>query len=86
MWVEVGSTNETVVTPAGTFLNCYRLDVVYPFFSSVGHGYNSFFFAPGVGLVQYVAFSASDDEDTTYRLHHAKIRALDGKVYRIGQR
>lgn len=80
----VGSTNETVATPAGTFQNCYRLDVEYPPIALVSQGYKSFSFAPGVGLVQYVTFSPVGI--VTYRLRHAKIRAFNGTMYRIGQK
>jgi len=92
MWkMTVGSTNETVVTPAGTFNNCYRLDVEYLPTALVSKGYKSFYFAPGVGLVQYVMFGTDEvtiwwNEVTIWSLHHAKVRAFNGMLYRIGQK
>ncbi len=67
---KVGAVNETVMTPAGTFVGCYRLDVL--------QGGKSFWFAPGVGMVR---FSVGV---TDFRLRRAKVKGTDGAVYAIG--
>lgn len=78
--MKVGSTNETVATPAGTFKNCYRLNA-----TPAGWGAGvSYWFAPGVGLVQYIEWKATTGVKL-YRLHHAKIKGSDAKTYTIGQ-
>jgi len=70
--MKVVALNETVSTPAGTFVGCYRLDLV------TGTGYRSFSFAPGVGLVRFVKGSL------TWKLHRAKIKGSDGEWYTLG--
>ncbi|MBI2900498.1 MAG: hypothetical protein HYY17_09950 [Planctomycetes bacterium] len=79
--MKVGGTDETVNTPAGTFTGCYRLDVAEN--GAMDAGYGSFWFAPGVGLVQYTTIWIGGQH--TYRLHHAKIKGSDGKTYGFGQ-
>lgn len=89
----VGAVKEAVVTPAGRFPECYRLDVVE------GHGHLSvadpriheqFWFARGVGLVQY---SVSDFSSVggnvvlhraNYSLRYARLRGSDGAWYSLG--
>lgn len=80
--LKVGAKNETVVTPAGTFTGCYRLDALENVGADIGYG--SFWFAKGVGLVQYgkIKFWGED----LYQLTSAKIKGSDGKVYTIGQK
>ena len=75
--IEVIGVKETVVTPAGTFKNCYSLSVS-------GSPYKSFTFAPGVGLVRYTKLEMMDIM-VIYSLRRAKVKGSDGIVYRIGQ-
>ncbi len=79
--LKVTATNETVKTPAGTFEKCYRVDVVESPIADAG--YNTYWFAKGVGLVQYKKgwWGGSN----THSLHHAKVKGSDGKVYKVGQ-
>ncbi len=79
---KVGATNETVVTPAGTFTGCYRLDFVLPTNAVLGAYYKSLLFAPGVGMVGYthVTFEGT----SVFRLKKLKLKGADGKVYIIG--
>lgn len=81
--LKVGALNETVVTPAGRF-SCTRVDMAEP--GSGGYeviNSKSFWFAPGVGLVQY-SLEHWDTTIVTYALHHAVIRGSDKKTYTIG--
>jgi len=78
--LKVVANNEKVVTPAGTFTGCYRLDAKN---NAMDAGYSSFWFAPGVGLVQYGKVWIGGVQ--LYRLHRAKVRGSDGKVYAFGQ-
>lgn len=71
--VKVTAVNQTVVTPAGTFKGCYRLDAL-----SAWPSFSSFWFAPGIGLVRYSAMAK------IHSLRSATIRGTDGKVYTIG--
>ena len=77
--LKVGSKNDTLLTPLGTFKNCYRLDVQYPTNVLIGVGYKSFWFAPGVGLVGYNKFNP--EGPVNFRLESAKILGSDGKLY-----
>lgn len=77
--MKVGATNEKVVTPAGTFMNCYRLDVTKTIVAD--DGYSQFWFAPGIGLVQYSTFWIGGSQ--IHALERAAIKGTDGKVYTI---
>ncbi len=79
--LEVGETNETVVTNAGTFTGCYRLDAMQSF--GTNSGYSSFWFARGIGLVQYGKVTLGGTK--LYRLHSARVQSWNGKFYSIGQ-
>lgn len=79
--LKVGSKNDTLQTPVGTFKNCYRLDVHYPPNALVGFGYKSFWFAPGVGLVGYNKFNP--EGPMNFRLESAKIKGSNGKLYSL---
>lgn len=88
MWkMKVGSVKDTVVTPAGTFENCYRLDVIYLPPKPSSWGYHSFHFAPGVGMVQFKTFTVTSAvAPVSYKLLRARIKGTNGKVYRMGQK
>lgn len=75
----VGATNETVQTPAGRFTGCYRLDVQGS--GILAPQFGSFWFAPGVGLVQYV--NPWTDGSKMMRLRYAKVRGSDGAWYTV---
>jgi hypothetical protein len=79
--LKVGAKNVTVMTPAGTFKDCYRIDVAASAMADAGYG--SFWFAPGVGLVQYETIWIGGSK--LYKLDSAKIRGSDNKLYVIGQ-
>lgn len=81
--MRVGWTNDTVTTPAGTFKGCYRLDTVNPQTAPTGAAYHSYWFAPGIGLVQ--SLSGSYMKNTYRRLLRATLKGSDGKTYFIGQ-
>lgn len=76
--LRVGSTNATVTTRAGKFLGCYRLDGV----GSTTAQFGSFWFAPGVGLVQYTRRHGTNPLQTL-SLRDAKIRNTDGILYTV---
>lgn len=78
--LKVGAKNETVVTPAGTFQGCYRLDVVPT--SGTAPGFGSFWFAPGVGLVQYSKPMFIGAQ--VFKLQFAKVTGSDKKSYSFG--
>ncbi len=80
--LKVGAVNETVVTPAGTFTGCYRIDHVA---DTVAYaGVERFWFAPGIGLVQYSAQTLWGG--IVYRLNRAKVWcSTDGNFYTIGK-
>lgn len=80
--LKVGAKNATVVTPAGTFTGCYRLDALENVGADIG--YTSFWFAKGVGLVQYGKIKFWGE--SLYQLSSAKIKGSDGKFYTIGQK
>lgn len=77
--LKVGAIDETVETPAGMFLGCYRLDVAASTIADGGYG--SFWFAPGVGLVQYSKPWIGGTN--FYRLVSVTIQGSDGKVYTL---
>lgn len=79
---KVGTVNATVATPAGTFTGCYRLDSVGSYIADAGYG--SFWFAPGIGLVQYSEIWIGGEK--LYKLRSAKIKGSDGATYLIGQK
>jgi len=79
--LKMGSKHDTLQTPVGTFENCYRLDVQYPFMVFIGIRYKSFWFAPGVGLVGYN--KSTLDGLLTFRLESAKIKGSNGKFYSL---
>jgi len=78
--MRVKAVNQSVVTPAGTFHGCYRLDVQPPgsLWATM-----KFYFAPGIGLVQYERFQTF--EFVIHRLHQATLRGTDGVWYTIGR-
>jgi len=80
---KVGATSQTVVTPAGTFPGCYRLDFTPSSNIAPGKRFGSLWFAAGVGLVQFTTV-----HNWTVQLHKlfsATIRGTDGKRYSIGK-
>ncbi len=79
--VTVLAKKETVITPAGTFKNCYRVAFKYNTEEFLSSWYTSFAFAPGIGLVQYSMWAGSGK---TFNLRRAKLKGSDGKVYLIG--
>jgi hypothetical protein len=76
----VGATDQIAHTPAGRF-PCYRLDVVET--NSASAPYGSFWFARGIGLVQFTA--RVNGAWQVFRLEKATIRGIDGVPYDIGQ-
>jgi len=80
-YLMVGAKNETVVTPVGTFTGCYRIDVVIS--TIADGGYMAFWFAPGVGLVQYKRLWIGGPK--LYKLESAKIQGSDNQQYGIGR-
>lgn len=72
--MKVGSVDETVEAPAGTFTGCYRLDAV--------SGQASFWFASGIGLVQYGKKWGGGMKK--FRLRRADVWGTDGKQYTVG--
>lgn len=70
--VQVGARDETVVTPAGTFTGCTRLDYQI---NCTDAGVRSEWLAPGVGVVQYTTSSIMGLVE--HRLQRA---IVDGKV------
>ncbi len=77
--IQVGATDESVTTPAGQFVGCYRLDVIE---ASSGEK-TSFSFAAGVGIVQIVR--KKGEKVDTVRLRRARVKGADGAVYSIGR-
>lgn len=71
--LKVGSINDTVPAPAGTFKGCYRLD-------NLGMEGGSFTFAAGIGLVKYSKVSPPSQAV----LYRAKLKGSDGAWYTIG--
>ena len=80
--LKVGSTKDTLETPAGKFTNLYRLDVSYGPFGLVQTVYNSFWFAPGIGLVGFDRTHPAGP--LKFRLESLNIRGSDGKWYFVG--
>lgn len=78
--IQVGATDETVVTPAGTFQGCYRLNVNHLFINDIA--LDKFWFARGIGMIQYSRFSWG--RISVYPLQSVTIKGIDGKVYTIG--
>jgi len=78
--IRVGATQEGVETPAGAFGGCTRFDVVDRL--EQGTGFISFWFAPGIGLVQYTKMKG--DQRTLFRLRSARVRGDGDRVYTIG--
>lgn len=68
--IKVGALNETVEAPAGIFKGCYRLDVVSSSLADAGYG--PFWFARGIGLVQYSKIW--EGGSTKYGLYFASIK------------
>ena len=77
-----GALNETVVTPAGIFLGCYRLDATES--DGAPLGFSSFWFARGVGLVQYSKLAPGGNK--VFRLREATLKGTDGKTYTLGRK
>ena len=75
----VAPSNVTVHTPAGKFTGCYCLIVQAPGIRA--REYASFWFASGVGLVQYV--NPWTDGSKVMKLRHARLRGSDGAWYTI---
>lgn len=74
---KVGAVRKTVVTPAGTFKNCYQLNV--PNAHDQGVHVASLDFAPSVGLVRFTMVSTRIHKAlsfTPYVLHYAKVDTL----------
>lgn len=74
----VGPTDATVVTRAGKFYGCNRLDVV----GSTTAQFGSFWFAPGIGLIQY-SHRQGTNPFRTPCLRDARIRGTDGARYTV---
>lgn len=74
---------DIVTTPAGTFTGCTRVTVVESM-SGYDTSYDSFWFTPGIGLVQYSFLNWTGDS-MRYSLSRATLKGSDGKTYTIGR-
>ena len=79
MFRRISSTSRNIRIVSRT--GCTRLDVVE---SGPANEYVSFWFAHGVGLVQYTK-KAYGGIVLTWTLQHAKVKSLSGIVYEIGK-
>ncbi len=77
----VGAIDVSVVTPAATFPECYRIDVLRN--GLPGSLPVHLWFARGIGLVAYRMRTATSDK--LFRLRSATIRGSYGRWYTIGQ-
>lgn len=81
-WFRIAGIRETIVTPAGKFTGCYVIEVEESI-SGADTSFGKFWFAPGVGLIQY-SILPEGGPTVTYSLQYATIRGLDKKMYTIG--